>query len=175
MASKPFVSTRVRSHTAGYLDPKEILRPGQIIFVALDPNRATDGPYSDAGSNASSTYDSPWLDHAAYRMVLIRNVIGKQRDAQTIYVYPIMSFNNRKHLPPAGRIFHRPVTDILRLLPLPHAQSDGALQAGWREAPTPAGFGRPIDCGNWLDQRPSWLWAEALECVLSPGDTVSLG
>ncbi|KAJ6261699.1 hypothetical protein Dda_2497 [Drechslerella dactyloides] len=170
MASIPFISNHIRSHTYGYIDYSNLPEPGDIIFIEVDPRRRSNRPWSDAASDASSTYASEYLDTGSYRMALVRDIVDK-KDAQTMHVYPILSFHRRNSLPPAERIHHRPVADILRLLPLPHVKPDGTMKRGWRAAPTPAGFGPAIDCGNWLDKRPSWLWTEALEFVLGPGDT----
>ncbi|KAK6329603.1 hypothetical protein TWF696_004705 [Orbilia brochopaga] len=158
MASGPYLITSFTRYTLE--DHEWFPAPGTLIRARLP--RLINGPGSGTSSQASSscyTPETPGFSSAHFVIVLGTSPTD---NGFVVSVYPIMSFSKYGQLPAAERVKSNPklsIADKRLLLPLPHLKEDLSLESGWRQPETPKGFGVPLDCGQWINNRPAWLWA----------------
>ncbi|KAJ6260529.1 hypothetical protein Dda_4755 [Drechslerella dactyloides] len=157
MASEPYLITSYTQCTLE--DDEEFPAPGTLIKARLPP--LINFPGSGPSSHNSSSYTPGTTDHSGLHLAIVKNA-GSTDNGFCITVYPIMSFSRHHQLPAAERVKRHPnisAVDKLLLLPLPHVKDGLTMETGWRQPETPQEFGVPLDCGQWINTRPAWLWA----------------
>ncbi|KAF3917488.1 hypothetical protein ABW21_db0203078 [Orbilia brochopaga] len=135
--------------------------PAEGTLIRLRLPRLINGPGSQGSSLVSSCYTPETPEFSGTHFAIVTGHLLTD-NGLVVSVYPLMSFSKYKKTPAAERLNAIPKLcpiDKLLLLPLPHVKEDLSRERGWRQPETPEGFGAPLDCGEWINDWPAWLWA----------------
>ncbi|KAF3935906.1 hypothetical protein ABW20_dc0105394 [Dactylellina cionopaga] len=121
-------------------------------------------PTSDASfslATSISSFSAASSTSSRFHLALVKDLSWVD-SGLILTVYTCMKFTSHGDKPPETRL--STLSDISQslLLPLPHVRTDGSQIVGHRTTPTPTGFGLPLDCGDWVNSEPAWLWCRTV-------------